>query len=36
MGQASRRDFMKSSATVAAGAATFALPTVMLGQRDLL
>jgi predicted dehydrogenase len=33
MGQANRRDFMKSSATVAAGTATFALPTVMLGGR---
>ena len=33
MGQVNRRDFMKSSATVAAGTATFALPTVMLGQR---
>ena len=30
MGQANRRDFMKSCA---AGTATFALPTVMLGQR---
>ncbi|MGO8746941.1 MAG: Gfo/Idh/MocA family oxidoreductase [Thermoguttaceae bacterium] len=33
MGQANRRDFMKSSAAVAAGTATFALPTLMLGQR---
>ncbi len=33
MGQTNRRDFMKSSAMVAAGTATFALPTVMLGQR---